>query len=186
MSDLRHQFTRMHFANPMRGVCYDPLTLFAAAGAGSAGASAMSLGSILQIAGAGDGALGAINAGNAANASAEYQALQLEAAGKSENAAAQRQAEEDRRQKDFVLSRARAVGAASGGGQDINLMGAIEEEGELRALTSLWEGEEAAKGRKMQAEAARFEGQQMKTAGYVKGFSTILSSAGQSFAEKFG
>jgi hypothetical protein len=173
----------MHFADPMRGACYDPATLFASA---LASVKTMSLGTILQVAGAGVSAVGAVKSGNAAQASAEYQALQLEAAGKTENAVAQREAEEQRRQKEFMLSRARAVGAASGGGQDIGLMGAIEEEGELRALTALWEGEEAAKGRNMQASAARDEGQQMKSAGMVKGFSTILSSVGQSFAEKFG
>lgn len=144
------------------------------------------VGTILQGAGAVVGGLGAVQAGRAQQAASNYQAAQLDAAAKAESASAQRAAQEERRQKGLVLSRARAVAAASGGGQDVPLMGAIEEEGELRALTALWEGEEAAKGRRAQAEASRFEGKQYKKAGYVKGATTILSSVGQSFAERFG
>lgn len=144
------------------------------------------IGGILSGAGAAVSGLGAIQAGKQQAAAAEFQARQLEASGKAEMAVAQREAQEQRRQKELVLSRARAVAAASGGGQDIPLLGAIEEEGELRALTALWEGDEAAKGRKAQAAASRFEGRQAKKAGYVRGGTTILSSIGQTFQEKFG
>ncbi len=122
--------------------------------------------------------VGAIQQGNAANAAAQYNAAQLEAAGKAENAAAQRKAEEQTRQKEFALSRARTVAAASGGGQDIALMGAIEEEGTMRSLTALWEGEEAAKGRNAQAAVARFEGSQAKRAGAIKGLSILGEDVG--------
>lgn len=144
------------------------------------------IGGILQGAGAAVSAIGAIKAGKAQQAASNYQAAQLDAAAKTEAASSQRAAQEDRRQKELMISRARAVGAASGGGQDVALLGDIEEDGELRALTTLWEGDEAAKGRRAQAAASRFEGRQMKRAGYVRGGTTILSSAGKSFAERFG
>ena len=144
------------------------------------------IGGILQGAGAAVSGIAAVKSGRTAQATANYQAAQLDASAKSEQAVAQRAAAEERRQKELTISRARAVGAASGGGQDIPLFGAIEEDGELRALTVLWEGDEAAKGRRAQAQAARFEGKQTKRAGLYRGATTILASAGQSFQEKFG
>ena len=144
------------------------------------------IGGVLSIAGSAVSGLGALQAGRAQAAASEFQAKQLEAAGLAEQASSQRQAQEDRRQKEIVISRARAVGAASGGGQDIPLLGAIEEEGELRALTTLWVGDEAAKGRQAQAAAARFEGKQYKRAGFVRAATGVLGQAGQTFAEKFG
>ena len=128
--------------------------------------------------------IGAIQAGRSQQAASNYQAAQLEAAAKTERAVAQREAMEERRQKDLMISRARAVGAASGGGQDISLLGEIEEDAELRALTAIWQGEEAAKGRKAQAAASRFEGQQLKRAGFTKGVSTLLAGA-TTFADKY-
>lgn len=181
MSDLRGQFTMMDYAKPMRGVCYDPATLFAAAMTSIKGAS---LSTILSAGGAAVSAVGAIQGGRAQDAAAQYQAAQLEAAGKSEMAVSQRQAEEDRRQSRLMQSRARAVGAASGGGIDLELAGDIEADGEYRALTSLWEGTEAAKGRRAQASASRFEGTQAKKAGVFKAASTILGG-GSSLYEKY-
>lgn len=144
----------------------------------------MGLSTILSAGGAAVSAVGAVQGGKAQDAAAQYQAAQLEASGKAEQAASQRQAEEDRRQARLMQSRARAVGAASGGGIDLELAGDIEAEGEYRALTSLWEGTEAAKGRRAQAEASRFEGNAAKKAGYLKGGATILGG-GSSFMEKY-
>ena len=143
------------------------------------------IGTILQGAGAAVSGIAAIKAGKAQQAASNFQAAQLDASAKAEQASAQRVAQEERRQKELVLSRARAVGAASGGGQDIPLLGAIEEDGEYRALTALWEGDEAAKGRRAQAAASRFEGKQYRKAGFVKGASGILGQVGQSFSEKY-
>ena len=144
------------------------------------------IGTVLQVAGAGISGIAAVAGGAAQKASAEFQAQQLDAAAKTENAVAQRAAIEDRRQSNLAMSRARAVAAASGGGQDIPLLGDIAEDGEGRVLTTLWEGEEAAKGRRTQAAASRFEGRQAGRAGVLRGVSTILSSAGQTFSERFG
>ena len=135
------------------------------------------LSTILSAAGAGIGAVGAIQGGNAQDAAAQYQAIQLEASGKAERAASQREAEDRQRQARLAQSRAQAVGAASGGGIDFDLEGDLAAEGEYQSLTALWEGEEAAKGRKAQAGASRFEGKAAKGAGYLKGASKAFSGA---------
>lgn len=129
--------------------------------------------------------IGTISAANNQNAAADFQARQLEIQGKTENALAQREAQERRRQSDLRISRAKAVAAASGGGQDYSLLGDLEEEGELNALNSLWEGQEAAKGRQVQAASARFSGAQAKKAGSINAFSTALDG-GISFYDKYG
>lgn len=140
------------------------------------------LGNVLSLGGGILSGVAAISKGNTAGAVAEYEAAQLEAVAKTEVAVSQREAAEERRQKDFIMSRARAVAAASGGGQDVRLMGAIEEEGDLRAMLKLWKGVDGAKGRKAQAAAARVQADQMRAAGIIGGFSTILSGAA-SFAD---
>lgn len=175
MSDLRGQFTLTQFADPMRGVCYDPATLFAG----------MSLSKGLMIGGTILSTVGQIQAGNVQKSAANFQAAQLEQQADTERATAQRRASEQRRQKDFAISRARAVGAASGGGVDFEMIGDLEEEGELRAGYAIWEGEERAKGRQMQASAARLEGSQSKKASRFKAGRTLLSG-GSSFLEKYG
>ena len=143
------------------------------------------LGNVLALGGTIVSTLGAIQSGKAQNAAAEYQAQQLDAQGKTERAVSQREAQEERRQKELAISRARVVGAASAGGQDLALLGDIEEDGELRALSALWQGEEAAKGRKNQAAATRFEGKQAKKAGLIKGLGTLMDG-GASFYENYG
>ncbi len=144
----------------------------------------LGVGGMLQAGGTILGAAGAIQQGNAANAAAKYNAKQIEAAGRAEQASKSREAEERTRQKDLVLSRARTVAAASGGGQDIPLMGQIEEDGQLKALTAAWEGTEAMAGRNAQATATRFEGSQAKRAGAIKGLS-VLGEGTASLYEKY-
>jgi hypothetical protein len=131
----------------------------------------------LQIGGTILSTAGAINAGNAQRDASNFQAAQLEAAAKAEQAAAQRDAEQERKKITLLMSRARAVGAASGGGQDFNLLGDIAEEGEYNALIAQWQGNEAASGRRMQASASRMEGSAAQKAGRLKGSATLLSSA---------
>lgn len=157
-------------------------TLFTGVMAAVKGAS---LSQVLALGGSAVSAAGSIQAGKAQAATAEFQAKQLEAQGRAERAAASLEASEEDRQKRLVMSRARAVAATSGGGQDINLLGEIEEEGTLRALNATWEGEEAAKGRKAQAAASRFEGGQYKRAGFLNATKTLLGG-GASFYEKYG
>lgn len=129
-------------------------------------------------------AVGAAQQGRAQQSASNYQAAQLEAAGLTERATAQRTALEQKRQGELAISRARAVAAASGGGQDIPLLGRIEEDSALRQQTAIWEGDEAAKGRRMQAGAARYEGSQYARAGVLRAGTTLLSG-GASFWDKY-
>lgn len=130
-------------------------------------------------------ASGTLASGKAADQAARFQAAQLEQRGKAEQAAASREAMEQRRQSRLVGSRARALMAASGGGIDYDILGDIAGEGEYRALTALYEGDEAAAGRRMQAAASRYEGKSIRNASRMKAFSTLLSG-GSSIAGKYG
>lgn len=129
--------------------------------------------------------VGAIQSGNAANAAAQFEAKQMDQRALAEQAASQREANEERRQKELVLSRARAVGAASGGGVDYDLMGDIEEEGEFRALTAMWGGDERAAGLRMQADSRRVEGQSRKRASRIQAGATLLGGVGETLYEKY-
>jgi hypothetical protein len=180
-----HQFTGLGFLDPMHGVCRAPLLIAAGMAPAAAATTAATIGTVAAVGGTAVSALGAVQQGKAAQASSNYQAAQLEATGKTERAVAQRESINQRKQKDLVQSRARAVGAASGGGLDLDLMGDIEEEGEYRSLTALWEGEERATGRNAQAAATRVSGRSKNQAGGIKAFSTILSG-GSSFLESYG
>lgn len=140
----------------------------------------MGLAQALQIGGTILSTGGAIAQGRQQKAVADYNAAQLEQDAKRENAIAQRRAEDERKQKELVISRARVVGAASGGGQDFGLLGDIEEEGEYRANLALWEGEEASKGRRQAARGERFKGRvAQKAAGKT------LLGGGVSFMDKY-
>lgn len=105
-----------------------------------------------------------------------------------ERASSQRRAIEERRQARLVASRALAVGAATGGALDptvVNAISGIEGEGEYRALTALFEGEEAARGDEAQAKARRKEGKNLKKASYFKAAGDLLS-AGSTLADRYG
>ena len=128
---------------------------------------------VLAIGGTLLSAVGMIKEGNNRDKAAQFNAAQIEAQGKAENAAAQREALEKNREKELMLSRARAVGAASGGGQDFDLLGDIEEEGTLAEKTVLWQGEERRKGRSAQAASTRFEGVNARKASLFKAGRTL-------------
>lgn len=157
----------------------------AAIKAGGMSAALMAGGTILSTA-------GTIAAGSAANSAAKFEAKQLTQRATAERGTASHKAQEEHRQKRLVQSRARAVGAASGGGLDYGLDAAIEEEGTYRAMVALWEGEEAARGFEAQADARRFEGQQKQTASYLQagsrfasGYSSLMDDFGPSLNEKY-
>lgn len=127
---------------------------------------------------------GLVQQGKAQDAATDYNARQLEAQGKAEQAAKIQEAKQANREKELMLSRARAVGAASGGGQDYDLLGDIEEEGAMSELALLWQGEEARKGRNSQAAVSRFEGLNKRRASMFNVGSTLLSG-GSSFFENY-
>jgi hypothetical protein len=119
--------------------------------------------------------VGTVASGIGAKKEADYTASQLEAQATAERASAQREAIQERKQKDLVISRAKAVGASSGGGVDLNILGKIEEAGEYNALTALWEGEERARGAENQAAATRWGGKRAKLAGFIGAGSDVAA-----------
>jgi hypothetical protein len=124
--------------------------------------------------------------GAAAQASAKFEARQRDQAAGQERASSQREAAEHRRRSGLALSTLQA--RAGGGGLDtgvLDLASDIAGEGEYRALTSIYEGEEQARGLEMGADAARMRGRTARDAAGVKSVSTMLSS-GSSLYEKYG
>lgn len=139
----------------------------------------------LEIGGTILGGVGSIAAAGAASSAAAFEARQLEAQSKAEQAAAQREALEERRAARLVQSRARAVSAASGGGVDYELLGDLEEEGELRFQTAIWAGKERAASKRLAAEGARLDGRSRSTAYKLQAGQTLLGGTG-SLMEKYG
>lgn len=118
--------------------------------------------------------IGGINQNRAAQSAAD----QLDAQANAEMATAQRAAIEQRRQAMLANSRLQAV--AQGGGSDqtvVNLAADIAGEGEYRALTALYEGEDRAASLRYGAEVKRFEGKQAKAAGMLEGVTTVLGKS---------
>lgn len=117
------------------------------------------------------------------------QANQLDEQAGLDRASSQRQAIEERRGARLANSRTLALAAASGGGADdptiVNRMADIDAEGEYRALTALYEGEETARGKEAQAKANRRAAKATKTAGYLKAAGSILG-AGSSLYDRYG
>lgn len=105
-----------------------------------------------------------------------------------ERASAQRDAMEQQRQARLLESRALAVAAASGGGASdptvVNTIANIAGEGEYRALTALYNGEEQALGLEAEATARIKEAKNVKTAGFINAASTLFSSA-SSFGDRY-
>jgi hypothetical protein len=145
----------------------------AGAGAGML-ASAMKFGTILQ-------GVGALAGGMGEKASSEFEAEQMRAAAGNERASSQRASAEIRRQTRLDQSRLQAVSAASGGGAGdptvVDLAGDLEEDGEYRRLTALYEGEERARGLEAGASAKKVQGRQAMMGGLVGAAGTILENA---------
>ena len=101
-------------------------------------------------------------AARARQQSLEHQAAQARQSAGQERAAAQRGAIEQRRKGRLLSSRALALAAASGawaGDPTVeNILADIGAEGEFRALTELFVGEERARNLEMQADLKIFEG----------------------------
>lgn len=110
-----------------------------------------------------------------------FEASQLEQGAGQDRAASQRRAIEERRQARLVQSRAQAVAAASGAGaldaDVVRNIADIEGEGEYRALTALYEGEDSAVGKETQAKMNRYQGRAARRAGNIAAMSTILQGA---------
>lgn len=143
----------------------------------------------LAVAGTALSAGGTIIGANSEAAQLRSQAAQLEAKAGLERASSQRQAIDEKRNARLASSRALAVAASSGAGADdptvVNTIAGIEGEGEYRALTALYNGDQEALGMEAQAAANRKGAKATKTAGLLKAGGTILS-AGSSLYDRFG
>lgn len=120
-----------------------------------------------------------IQAGNEAQIAGNFEASQLNQKANDTVATSQRAAAEQRRQSAILQSRAQAVAAASGAGASdpgvVNIVGDIAKEGEYRALTALYNGNDEARSLRIQAGLTKMQGQQAKQASRVEAVSTILS-----------
>lgn len=120
------------------------------------------------------------------------QALQMEQQAGQERAVAQRAMLEERRRGRLVGSRAQAISAASGGGaldpSIVNILGDIDAETELRALTALYQGEERARGAEYGAVLDRaggagsvYAGNVAKQAGNASANRSYMQAGGELF-----
>lgn len=140
--------------------------------------AASSIPTILSVASGVIGVVSAISQGNAAEKNAQWQAKQLEARAGQERASAQRMALEERRQARLAMSRAQAVAGGGAGDESVlELTGDIAGEGEYNALTSIYEGEESARGRETQAMGLRAEGKAARRASLWKAAGSALGTA---------
>ncbi len=144
---------------------------------------AVGLGTILQVSNTIQAGKAAQQAANARAQALEHQAKQAEQAAGQERAASQRASSEQRRQARLVESRALAVAAGSGAGAGDptveNILGEIGAEGEFRALSELFIGEERARGLETQAGVNVFEAAEQRTAGAV----ALSASRGKAFGQ---
>lgn len=126
-----------------------------------------------------------------ANAEAKQlrgEAEQLDSMAGQDRASSQRRAVEARRQSRLLQSRALAVAASQGGASDptvVNILANLEGEGEYRALTALYEGEEEARSKEAQAKARRKEAKNVKKGALISAGAQILQ-AGSTMYDKYG
>jgi len=126
--------------------------------------------------------IGQQKAAKAEQQAANFQAQQLEEQGGQIRASAQRQGFEQRRQARLAMSRVQNLTGGNSTDESIlNFTGNLAAEGEYNALTSLYEGEEAALGRQSQATGLRMQGKAARTAANYKSASTVLSTASSMF-----
>ena len=132
---------------------------------------------------------GEYRAGRAAKKSAYMEAKQLKRRAGLTRASSQRASAEERRDARYLMSKARARAAASGGGVSdptmVDIFADIEAGGEYNALSQLWEGEESARGDEFAAKIRRREGRAADFAGKV-GLAAGIFEQAESFAGKYG
>jgi hypothetical protein len=121
---------------------------------------------------------GTILSGVAANNQAKSEALAMEAQGREEFAASQREAEQKKREGRIAMSRQQAVAAASGGGADdasiIKLMTRTAGESDFNARTVMYGGEQRKRGL---FDSAR----NRRTSGQASLLGSVFAATGQAF-----
>lgn len=143
------------------------------------GELASSVAPLATIAGAGVTAAGTLAAGKSAQQAAEYEAAQLDIKAKEEQAAAQRDAEEYRRRKQFALSKLQTNAAASGftatDPTALALADEIEQYGTYQQQMAQYGGTSRKAGLEAQAIGRRMEGRAARRGASYGAAGTILS-----------
>jgi hypothetical protein len=131
----------------------------------------------------------AVQQGQARKTEMEALARARDEEANAEAAEGQRAALIERRKAKNLMSRARAVAAASGAGVSdptvVNQMTDIETQGEVNALNAMYAGRTAERGYRRGAAIARNEADASQTAGYLGAASTALDGA-TSWMDKYG
>lgn len=126
--------------------------------------------------------------GKQQDAMARIEAGQMEANAKAERAASQRDASQERKRSDYLQSRARSLAAASGAGASDptieNIIAGLDSEGEYRALTALYNGEQQASGLELGSQVRRIEGRNARSASRYQAAGTLMK-AGASLYDKY-
>lgn len=164
-----------------------PAVAGAAGTAAAAGSTMATLATVAQIGGtilSGIGALQALSGGN--QQAKGINAAAIQAAGQ-ERAKSQYAAAEQRRQAALVASRARAVAGASGGGVTdptmVDITAELAGEGERRALTAMYEGEDRARGIISQGRSDAYSAKMAGQEGFMRGMGNVLSGATSLFTK---
>lgn len=130
---------------------------------------------------------GQVRQGRDAQHAADFQAAQLDRNAGQQRAAAQRSAAEQRRQARIAGSRVAALARGGGGDESVlDLQARIAGEGELRALTALYEGEDRARAMESQAKAQRYQGAIAKQAGNMGALNTAIKFGPGLYEKYFG
>lgn len=141
------------------------------------------------LAGTAISVIGKVSSGYAQKGALDSSATQLQQEAGQSVASGIQGAIQDRRRATYVASNARAATAAAGlattGTSAIANVGAIRGEGEYRALTSLYQGEDRASELNYRASGMRTAGSNAVTSGWISGMSSVLSG-GSSFYDKYG
>lgn len=119
-----------------------------------------------------------VTSGLAKKSQADFQASQLEANAKASKAKGTRDAEEERRRGDIILSNARAAMAGSGGvttdAGAIETLAGIQNETDYNSLATLYEGDERATSLRTAASAKKYEGKIARTRGITGSIGSML------------
>lgn len=119
----------------------------------------------------------------------KYNAAALEREGTESFAAATRAADERRRETELVISRQRALGAASGAGAGpslLDIIGDTAARGEYQAQSALYTGEAQARKLKDRAKIARWEGRNAFIGSILEGVGGVALGAGKYGAQYGG
>ena len=142
----------------------------------------------LTVASAVIGVGSTLMAGKQQNDLAKFEALQMDQAADAERAVSQRQAQEERKRSKYLQSRATSLAAASGAGASDptieNIVAGLDSEGEYRALTALYNGEQQAQGLELGSKVRRIEGKNARQSGRYRAGNTLMSS-GSSLYDRY-